>query len=251
MPRRVNIIPLAGAGQRFIEQGYTTPKPLIDINGKPMVVRAAESLPAADLWIFVCRREHIEEFAIDQKLASFFSPCDIVIAEKLTEGQASTCLLAATKLKDDDLVTVGACDNAMRWQSQAYNQLATAGDVDFIVWTFRGNAAVLKDPGMYGWVKVNAGGAVESVSVKKPISLNPINDHAVVGAFTFRTAKMFRESIAAMIQAEGRINGEFYLDNAVNFALAMGLNGRVLNVEEYFCWGTPDELNKYLCHNKL
>ena len=57
--RRVNIIPMAGEGSRFVNKGYKLPKPLIPINGVPMVVRAAKCLPDADLWIFICRENHI------------------------------------------------------------------------------------------------------------------------------------------------------------------------------------------------
>ena len=64
--RRVNLIPMAGEGQRFVEAGYSIPKPLIDVDGIPMVVRAANSLPDADHWIFICREEHIQDHGIDK-----------------------------------------------------------------------------------------------------------------------------------------------------------------------------------------
>ncbi|HIB92841.1 MAG TPA: lipopolysaccharide biosynthesis protein, partial [Candidatus Lambdaproteobacteria bacterium] len=54
--RRVNLIPMAGAGQRFVDGGYDTPKPLIEVDELPMIVQAANSLPVADYWIFICRK---------------------------------------------------------------------------------------------------------------------------------------------------------------------------------------------------
>ncbi|NBW64539.1 lipopolysaccharide biosynthesis protein, partial [bacterium] len=51
MSRRVNLIPAAGAGARFVEAGYATPKPLLPVDGEPMIVRAARALPEADLYI--------------------------------------------------------------------------------------------------------------------------------------------------------------------------------------------------------
>ena len=71
--RKVNLIPMAGSGQRFIDKGYSVPKPLIDVNGLPMVVRAAQSLPEADRWIFICRRDHIEHYKIDKIIKKYFS----------------------------------------------------------------------------------------------------------------------------------------------------------------------------------
>ena len=60
--RRVNIIPMAGEGIRFADQGYRLPKPLIPINGVPMVVRAAKCLPDADLWIFISKNARVYRY---------------------------------------------------------------------------------------------------------------------------------------------------------------------------------------------
>ena len=38
------IIPIGGKGERFYKQGYTEPKPLIDILGKPMILHVLDNL---------------------------------------------------------------------------------------------------------------------------------------------------------------------------------------------------------------
>src|SRR5436190_18210022 len=100
--RRVNLIPMAGAGRRFAEAAYALPKPLIPVAGVPMVVRAARALPAADQWIFICRGEHVREAAIDRELRKHFSSAIVLTVDQTTAGQASTCLLAAAELRPDD-----------------------------------------------------------------------------------------------------------------------------------------------------
>jgi len=245
MTRRVNLIPMAGAGQRFVDAGFTVPKPLLDVGGSPMIVRAAGSLPKPDHWLFVCRSEHVAESRIDQTLKKLFEPCTIVTVDHLTQGQACTCLLARDALRPDDLLTIGACDNAMTWQPERYDQGFLATNADFAVWTFRDNPAVLQDPRMYGWVRANADGTIAGISVKVPISENPMKDHAVIGAFTFRRASDFLASCDDMIAADSRIRNEFYVDQAINFALRRGLKGRVIEVDRYICWGTPQDLATY------
>ena len=42
--RNVNIMPMAGEGKRFKKAGYKTPKPLININGEPMVCSPDDAL---------------------------------------------------------------------------------------------------------------------------------------------------------------------------------------------------------------
>ena len=76
--RRVNLIPMAGAGQRFVDGGYDTPKPLIEVDELPMIVQAANSLPVADHWIFICRKEHVLKYEIDKLLKKYFTNLDII-----------------------------------------------------------------------------------------------------------------------------------------------------------------------------
>ena len=93
---------MAGAGQRFVDAGYDTPKPLIEVDGTSMVVLAAKSLPTADHWIFICRDEHILGHGIDKVLRHHFPSSEIISVDYLTDGQASTCLLARDHLRPDE-----------------------------------------------------------------------------------------------------------------------------------------------------
>jgi dTDP-glucose pyrophosphorylase len=245
MPKRINLIPMAGAGQRFADVGYTLPKPLIPVAGQPMIVRAAGCLPKPDEWIFVCRQEHIAQAQIDRELKKLFTPAEIISVDRLTEGQACTCLLAKDKLDPNAILTIGACDNAMNYDLAKFEAAIYAPDCDALIWTFRNNPAVLQDPRMYGWVDADAAGRVRRVSVKVPISDKPMNDHAVIGAFTFKRAGDFVNAAEAMIRANRRIKNEFYVDEAMNLAVEQGLRVKVFEVEHYICWGTPRDLDTY------
>ncbi|MDA1086702.1 MAG: NTP transferase domain-containing protein [Verrucomicrobia bacterium] len=245
MVEQINLIPMAGAGQRFLDAGYTTAKPLIPVDGEPMIAHAAGCLPAADRWIFVCRQEHIDDYAIDRELKTMFDPADVISVAALTEGQACTCLLARDMIPADACVTIGACDNAMTYDRNAYQSVMEEPGVDAIIWTFRQNPAVLQDPRMYGWVSVGADDTVTGVSVKIPISDTPMNDHAVIGAFTFRRWADFVRCSDTMIEADRRIRNEFYVDEAMNLAVELGLRVKVFEVDRYICWGTPQDLDTY------
>ena len=237
--RRVNLIPMAGAGQRFVDAGYEVPKPLIEVRGLPMAVRAAQSLPAADLWIFLCRAEHVRDCGLDEVLRDHFPGAEVLTVDRLTEGQACTCLLAKASLRDDDALTIGACDNAMTWDRDALDVVWSRTEA--LIWTFRGNPAVEKDPTAYGWVAVDDDGRVTRVSCKVPISDTPQQDHAVIGAFSFRRADTFVRCVESMIAGGRRMRGEFYMDVALDEAVRLGFEVRPCEVEEYVCWGTPKD----------
>lgn len=245
MEKRVNLIPMAGAGQRFVDAGYEPPKPLIEVAGKSMILKAAESLPPADQWIFVCQDLHIKESQIDARLSALFENAKVLSVDGLTEGQACTCLLAKDFLDPNSILTIGACDNAMSYDRNRFDEAIEDPEVDALIWTFRNNQSVLQNPNMYGWVEVGDENYVKGVSCKVPISKNPLEDHAIIGSFTFKRAGDFVECAQDLIMQDRRINNEFYVDVVMDVAVQKGLKVMVFEVDQYICWGTPADLEIY------
>lgn len=240
-----NLIPMAGAGSRFATEGYKLPKPLIEVSGKPMIIQAGLSLPKSDRWIFICRDDHVKYYNIDVVLVDNFRSSKIVTIDHLTEGQASTCLLAEPYLHEDEPLLIGACDNGMIWDEQRYNSLTAHAAVDALIWTFRNNITVKRNPHMYGWVAVDEDNNASKVSCKVPISKNPVYDHAIVGTFYFRKARYFIDGAKEMIKRDRRIKNEFYVDAVINVLIEGGLRVKVFEVDKYICWGTPNDLRAY------
>ena len=100
--RKVNIMPMAGEGTRFKKKGFTIPKPLIDIHGKPMFIRSANSMPDADLWIFICQKKIFDDELILHHIKKNFINYEFICLDKLTDGQARTCSLAKEFLLDNN-----------------------------------------------------------------------------------------------------------------------------------------------------
>ena len=104
---------------------------------------------------------------------------------------------------------------------------------------------MVSKPQQYGWVAVNDKNEVVNVSVKKPISTHPMNDHAVIGAFWFKEADIFKKATQRMLHENRRINNEFYVDECINDAIALGYKAKVFEADKYICWGTPDDYETY------
>lgn len=240
-----NLIPMAGAGARFSNQGYSTPKPLIEFSGKPMIILASESLPPAQKWIFICRKETVDDHHIDRLLKDAYPNSEIISIDYLTKGQASTCLLGEASIHKEEPLLIGACDNTTLWDKNRYNALTADNEVDALIWTFRNNAAAKRNPKMYGWVAVDDDSNALRVSCKVPISDNPVKDYAIIGTFYFRKASYFFDAARNMIKKNRRINNEFYVDEAMNEVIEAGLKVKVFEVDKYICWGTPDDLRVY------
>lgn len=237
----INLIPMAGAGSRFRKEGYTISKPLIKVSNKHMIFQASDTLPKADEWLYVCREEDIRNENIDKKLKSYDNNVTVISVDKLTEGQASTCLLAKEKINNKKELLIAASDNGMIWDESRFLRLKE--ECDCLVWTFRNNQTVMEKPEGYGWVIVDSDDeTVKNMSVKVPISDNPIKDHAVVGAFWFREGNIFVEATEKMIRENIRINNEFYVDEAINQVIQLGYKVKVMEIDKYICWGTPNDL---------
>lgn len=237
---------MAGEGKRYKDVGFTIPKPFIDVDGLPMVVRACKSLPAADKNIFVCRKQHLKLYPIQDTLEKYLNNVVIIQIEDLTEGQAITCLSAREYIPDDAILNIGASDNDMVYDENVVEKMYQNPELDGWIWTFRNNPTVLQNPKMYGWVGVNRDTTKATfVSCKVPISQTPMLDHAVIGSFTFKKAKSFFDAVDTMVQANFRINNEFYVDTAIDFAIKNGLNIHVHEVSQYICWGTPQDYQEY------
>jgi dTDP-glucose pyrophosphorylase len=155
---------MAGAGSRFVEEGYTTPKPLLPILDKPMVVSAANALPKGENYVFIVRDFQISDYQIDQHLTEHFPKAQTVILDHLTEGQAITCLKAKEFINNENPLIIGASDNGMLFNQEAFEKMTH--ETDCIVFTFRNNPAVLAKPQAYGWVKIDSENNILEMSVK-------------------------------------------------------------------------------------
>ena len=239
----ITIIPMAGRGERFLKKGYQTPKPLIPIGDVPMVIKAVLDLPKAEGYVFIALKDHLKNFKIDDCIKEYLPQAQFVLLDQVTEGQACTCLLGFDRIDLNEEILIGACDNGMIFSREAFDELKQVSDV--IVFTFRNNVTVVEKPEQYGWVKVSNNGTVEEVSVKKPISRNPQYDHAIVGAFWFKKADIFKKSTEKMISEGRRINREFYVDECINDAIALGYRVSVFEIDKYICWGTPNDYETF------
>ncbi len=246
------IIPMAGAGKRFADEGYRISKPAIPTidrrSGKelPMVVCAAGDLPGVEKnganVTFIDRAFH-KAGGVEDAIKKHFPAASFITVENLTEGQACTCLLAKDKINNDEELLIAGCDNGMVFDERKFGKEKKKADC--LVFTYRHNEAVLENPDAYGWMRVDAGNNITGTSIKKAVSDNPLEDHAVVATFWFRHGSDFVRAAERMIKENDRINNEFYVDQVAKHILELGLKARVFEIDRYICWGTPKDYEEY------
>jgi len=148
------------------------------------------------------------------------------------------------KVETEKPLTIAACDNGMIYNAEKFDMLMQNNEIDIIVWAARGYPGAMRNPEMYGWIDIDENDMIKKISVKKPLK-NPKNDPIVIGAFTFKRAEYFVRATNRMKSREGRVNGEYYIDTAVNDAIALGLKCKIFQIDYYICWGTPNDLRTF------
>jgi bifunctional N-acetylglucosamine-1-phosphate-uridyltransferase/glucosamine-1-phosphate-acetyltransferase GlmU-like protein len=236
---------MAGEGSRFKEKGYAIPKPVLPIMGYPMVVSATKALPGPDEnLIFIMRDFQIRDYKIDKTVKTHFPEARIISVDRLTEGQASTCLLAKEFINNEHELFIGASDNGMLIDNKKFEELSSSADA--LVFTFRNNPTVLPKPKAYGWLITGEDGLTITEARVKQDMKDPMKHHANVGAFWFKKGSLFVEAAERMIAQNRRVNGEFYVDECINDVVQLGYTAKVFEVDHYICWGTPDDYKTFL-----
>ena len=238
--KKLNVlIPMAGEGSRFATAGYTFPKPLIDVQGKPMIQVVVENLNMDANFIFVVRKEHREKYNLDSLLKLIAPGCQIVETDGLTEGAACTALLAKDFIDNDSPLFFANSDQFVEWDSNEFMYKMNETNADGGIVSFTATHP------KWSFAKIDENGLVTEVAEK-----NPISDIATVGYYFWKHGSDFVKYAEQMIKKDVRVNGEFYVCPVFNEAISDCKEIRTFNTDGMWGLGTPEDLKYYLENKK-
>jgi HAD superfamily hydrolase (TIGR01509 family) len=229
------LIPMAGAGSRFEQAGYTFPKPLIEVRKKPMIQVVVENLNIKANYIYVVQKSHREKYNLDALLSLITPGCKIVETEGMTEGAACTALLAKEHINTEAPLFFANSDQFVEWDSNEFLYKMNETDADGGIVTFKATHP------KWSFAKVNEQGLVTEVAEKKPIS-----NIATVGYYYWKQGSDFVKYAEQMIEKNIRVNKEFYVCPVFNEAIGDNKQIRTFNVNGMWGLGTPEDLKYYL-----
>jgi HAD superfamily hydrolase (TIGR01509 family) len=229
------LIPMAGLGSRFKSAGYTFPKPLIDVAGKPMIQTVVENLNIKANYIFIVQKSHYEEYYLQNMLNLIVPGCKIVQVNSLTEGAACTTLLAKEYINNDKPLVIANSDQFIEWDSTDFMYSMSAGRSDAGIVTFRSTHP------KWSFAKLDNNGFVSEVAEKKPIS-----DIATVGVYYWAKGSDYVKYAEQMIAKNIRVNNEFYVCPVFNEAIADGKKIKTFDIKKMWGIGTPEDLEYFL-----
>ena len=229
------LIPMAGAGSRFQQAGYTFPKPLIDVKGKPMIQVIVDNLNMDANYIFVVQKEHREMYNLDTLLNLITPNCKIVEVDGMTEGAACTTLLAKEHIDNDAPLVMANSDQFLEWDSNEFMYKMIEQKVDGGIITFTATHP------KWSFAKVDECGYVTEVAEK-----NPISNIATVGVYYWSKGSDYVKYAEQMIGKNIKTNNEFYVCPVFNEAIGDGKLIKTFDIENMWGIGTPEDLNYFL-----
>ena len=231
------LIPMAGAGSRFSSAGYTFPKPLIEVNNKPMIQVVIENLNIKANFIYIVQKEHYEKYNLKYLLNLITPNCEIVQVDGVTEGAACTTLLAKEYINNNKHLLIANSDQFVEWDSNSFYYSMTNDNLDGGMLTFKATHP------KWSFAKLNENGYITEIAEKKPIS-----DIATVGVYYWNKGSDYVKYAEQMIEKNIRVNNEFYVAPVYNEAISDGFKFKPYNIEKMWGLGTPEDLKNYLEH---
>ena len=229
------LIPMAGAGSRFEQAGYTFPKPLIDVKGKPMIQVVVENLNIKANHIYIVQKSHRQKYNLDTLLNLITPGCKIVEVDGVTEGAAVTALIAKDYINNNNPLFFANSDQFVECDSNEFMYKMNETQAEGGIVTFTATHP------KWSFAKIDEKGLVTEVAEK-----NPISDLATVGYYYWKHGSDFVKYAEQMIEKNIRVNGEFYVCPVYNEAIQDKKPIRTFNVEKMWGLGTPEDLKYYL-----
>ena len=229
------LIPMAGAGSRFEKAGYTFPKPLIDVNGKPMIQVVVDNLNLDANFIYVVQKSHREKYNLDTLLNLITPNCTIIEVDGITEGAACTALMAKDLINNDSPLFFANSDQYVEWNSNEFMYKMQETNFDGGIVTFKSTHP------KWSFAKLDENNFVSMVAEK-----NPISDLATVGYYFWKNGADFVKYAEQMINNNIRVNNEFYVCPVFNEAINDGKKIITFNASKMWGLGTPEDLDFFL-----
>lgn len=229
------VIPMAGEGKSFQTAGYVFPKPLIDINGKPMIQWVVENINVDGKFIFIVQKKHLETYNMQYLLNLIAPGCEIISVEGPGGGAATSVLQAKHLFDDDSPIAIINSDQVINWNSNEFFYAMAADECDGGIVTFESTHP------KWSFVRTGDDGFATEVAEKKPIS-----NLATAGVYYFKKGKDFIKYTEQMIDSDIRTLNEFYVCPVYNEYIRDEKKIRVFPVKKLWSFSTPKDVEFFI-----
>ncbi|MFN3233806.1 MAG: glycosyltransferase family 2 protein [Gammaproteobacteria bacterium] len=247
------IIPMAGFGSRFKAHGYQLPKPLIAIEGKPIIAHVIDMFPGEADITLICNRDHLEhpEYHMKETLETYAPHAKIIGIESHDLGPVYTVCQAIDVVDPKRPATVCYCDFTCDWDYAHFKKTMQDSECDGCVPAYRGfHPHYLITPTNYANMQ-EQNFWMQDIQEKQPFTDNPWEEFASSGSYYFKTGALLRHYFEKTMEDNLKVNNEFYVSMAYKSMLEDQKRVLVYELDHFMQWGTPQDFEEYEYWSRL
>ena len=240
------IIPMSGFGERFRRVGYDVPKPLIEVDGKPIIAHVIDLFPGETDFLFICNQEHLDtpRYRMADILNAYCPTGRIAGIAPHRLGPVHAVRQVQDWIDDDRPTIVNYCDFACYWDYAAFRKMTEDTGCDGAIPAYRGFHPHSLGTTNYAYMR-EAEMRLLDIKEKEPFTDDRMNEFASSGTYYFSSGALMKQAFEDCVEQDLSINGEFYVSLAYKPLLAAERDIRVFDLPHFMQWGTPEDLAEY------
>ncbi len=238
------VIPMTGRGSRFAAAGYPDIKPLIPVDGIPIIEHIVNQFPGETDFLFICANDHLETTPLKAVLNRIAPTGRIVGVPPHKKGPVWSALLAAEHIDDEKPTFLHYCDFAVKWDYEHFKTTLARLNPAGCVQSYRGFHPHLLGPNKYANMRENEGWMLE-IREKHVFTEDRFSEFSSSGAYYFQTGKLLKETYRLAVERDLSTNGEFYASMPYNLLVEQGKPVWIYEVPYFMQWGTPEDMEEY------
>lgn len=240
------VIPMTGAGRRFLEAGYTEPKPLIRIAGKPMIEYVVRMYPNEQNILFICNNEHLATTDIRNILTGLVSTAKIVGIDKRSwDGPVPDILQVQDRIPNNEPVLISYCDFTVVWDWSHFKLFVKDRGCDGAIVAYKGFHPHHFGPTFYGYLRIDPNGKLLEIKEKEPFTDRRLDEFAAAGSYYFKSGALMKRYLQEAVDHNLRTGKEFFVSLPYNLMVRDGLRAYVYEVPQFIQFGTPHDVRVF------
>ena len=239
------IIPMSGIGKRFLNASYSDPKPLIEVDGQPMIYHVIDLFPGETDFTFICNDEHLKTTNMSKVLFKKL-PNATIVSVPITDrkGPVHAVSFIFDKIGDDEEVIVSYCDYGTQWRYAEFLKEMRSLGADGGIASYIGFHPHMLGSDNYAFMKHNDMW-VTDIQEKKPFTLDKMSEYASNGTYYFKSGSLLKKYFQKLMDLDMNLNGEYYVSLVYKLMVQDSLRVRIFEIEKMLQWGTPNDLEIY------
>jgi bifunctional N-acetylglucosamine-1-phosphate-uridyltransferase/glucosamine-1-phosphate-acetyltransferase GlmU-like protein len=238
------IIPMSGKGQRFIDAGYKTPKPLIEIDGKPIIEHVVNLFPGETNFVFICNSTHLKETNMRDILTRIAPTGKILEIPPHKKGPVFAVSQIYDYINDDEEVIVNYCDFSTYWDYKDFLKHTRNRNADGAIPSYKRFHPHMLGTTNYAFMRDDKQWMLE-IKEKEPFTDNRMEEYASNGTYYFKSGAIVKKYFTQLIEEDINLKGEYYVSLIYNLLKKDDLKINIYDIQHMLQWGTPQDVEEY------